>query len=227
MPAFLALALAAVIGAVASLAAARLGTEGPLSRRTELIVLAAGALAGTVLALSRADSLPLVALVALGAGLLVGSAASDLRERMVHVGLLAAGVGGMLVLAALGPLGLRAPLLGLLFGAGAASLLFAGGWIFSHLRGGIDPETGERSEDYGSGDIVIWALVGVMLAALPDGFERLAIAFLAAHLLVGVASAAILLARPLHARLGGADYLPLVPAIATVTLVLAAIGTLP
>jgi hypothetical protein len=228
--------LALALSAACSLLAARLGVARPLSRRIEALTLLTGALVGAAFGLVVPGP-ALAAAAAITGGLLVGSCVADLRERMVHVGVLAVGTGIVVVLLALGwadlrpPLGwndLLPPLVGLVFGLLMGGLIFGGGWLFSHFRHGIDPETGEPSEDYGFGDVVIWSLVGTLLVSLPpygsESVMRFAVAFLGAHILVGLLSLAVLIARPLHLKLGNTVYLPLVPAITVVTLGVILIG---
>ena len=219
--------LALALSAVSALLAARLGVEHPLGRRIELLTLAAGGLIGAALG-AASPSPTLAAATAVTAGLLIGSSVADRRERMVHIGVLAVGTGIVGVLGALGSGDLRFPLVGLVFGLLMGGLIFGGGWLFSHFRHGIDPETGEPSEDYGFGDVVIWALVGTLLVSLPpygsESVMRFAVAFLGAHILVGLLSLAVLIARPLHLKLGNTVYLPLVPAITVVTLGVILIG---
>ena len=109
----------------------------------------------------------------IGATVLALAIASDLRERMVDLRPL---IGGLLLVIAIAGLGdQRVDVDKLLFVAGSALLpasIAAALWLFGRLYSrlrkiGIDPQTGERAEVYGSGDIPAWALLGATLGSPP------------------------------------------------------------
>lgn len=219
------IALAIPIAAATSLLAARRGVERELTRNGHLFALAAGLAAGLAAAWARADA-PLIGTAGLagGLGLLAGSAVADARERYIDVAAVSAG-GALCALALVIAVGSPAPtLLGAAFTGGLAILLFAGGALWARLRGARDPQTGRLAEDFGSGDIPVWALAGALLGSLSDPFDRIIAAILGAHLLAGAVAGGIIVYKLVRRR-GDDIYLPFVPAIALVVIALAALGS--
>ena len=168
---------------------------------------------------------------AIGATVLALAIASDLRERMVDLRPL---IGGLLLVIAIAGLGdQRVDVDKLLLVAGSALLpatiaaaLWLFGRLYSHLRKiGIDPQTGERAEVYGSGDIPAWALLGATLGSPP-----LALTAFFAGTIVSALIAVLMLLRSGVVQISDQDgtapdaaFFPLLPSIViggTIALVL-------
>ena len=167
----------------------------------------------------------------IGATVLALAIASDLRERMVDLRPL---IGGLLLVIAIAGLGdQRVDVDKLMLVAGSALLpasIAAGLWLFgrlySRLRNiGIDPQTGERAEVYGSGDIPAWALLGATL-----GSPLLALTAFFAGTIVSALIAVLMLLRSGVVQISDQDgtapdaaFFPLLPSIViggTIALVL-------
>ena len=167
----------------------------------------------------------------IGATVLALAIASDLRERMVDLRPL---IGGLLLVIAIAGLGdQRVDVDKLLLVAGSALLpatiaaaLWLFGRLYSRLRNiGIDPQTGERAEVYGSGDIPAWALLGATL-----GSPLLALTAFFAGTIVSALIAVLMLLRSGVVQISDQDgtapdaaFFPLLPSIViggTIALVL-------
>ena len=167
----------------------------------------------------------------IGATVLALAIASDLRERMVDLRPL---IGGLLLVIAIAGLGdQRVDVDKLLFVAGSALLpasIAAALWLFGRLYSrlrkiGIDPQTGERAEVYGSGDIPAWALLGATLGSPP-----LALTAFFAGTIVSALIAVLMLLRSGVVQISDQDgtapdaaFFPLLPSIViggTIALVL-------
>ena len=158
---------------------------------------------------------------AIGATVLALAIASDLRERMVDLRPL---IGGLLLVIAIGGIGdQRVDLNGLLrvaisalLPASIAAALWLFGRLYSRLRKiGIDPQTGERAEVYGSGDIPAWALLGATL-----GSPLLALTAFFAGTIVSALIAVLMLLRGGVVQISDQDgtapdaaFFPLLPSI--------------
>ena len=167
----------------------------------------------------------------IGATVLALAIASDLRERMVDLRPL---IGGLLLVIAIAGLGdQRVDVDKLLLVAGSALLpatIAAALWLFGRLYSrlrkiGIDPQTGERAEVYGSGDIPAWALLGATLGSPP-----LALTAFFAGTIVSALIAVLMLLRSGVVQISDQDgtapdaaFFPLLPSIViggTIALVL-------
>ena len=167
----------------------------------------------------------------IGATVLALAIASDLRERMVDLRPL---IGGLLLVIAIGGIGDQSVNVDkLLLVAGSALLpasiaaaLWLFGRLYSRLRNiGIDPQTGERAEVYGSGDIPAWALLGATLGSPP-----LALTAFFAGTIVSALIAVLMLLRSGVVQISDQDgtapdaaFFPLLPSIViggTIALVL-------
>lgn len=161
-------ALAAGAGATGALLGNRnLSRARPLTGRALLV--AGATLAGVAfLLLLPYVARPVVELVAtaLAVALLSGGLLSDLREREVDVLPLFAGA----AVAALVPLLLAGSidaLAGALTGLCLSTGLYATGRLYARARGlGADPETGERLDPLGAGDIALLTLLGAYTAPI-------------------------------------------------------------
>ena len=168
---------------------------------------------------------------AIGATVLALAIASDLRERMVDLRPL---IGGLLLVIAIAGLGdQRVDVDKLLLVAGSALLpatIAAALWLFGRLYSrlrkiGIDPQTGDRAEVYGSGDIPAWALLGATLGSPP-----LALTAFFAGTIVSALIAVLMLLRSGVVQISDQDgtapdaaFFPLLPSIViggTIALVL-------
>lgn len=201
MNVLLPVALAVGAGAAGALLGNRnLSRARPLAGRALLV--AAGLLAGValLLLLPYAERSP-AELVATGfaVALLAGGLLSDLREREVDVLPLFAGA----AIAALIPLlvdGSIAALVGALTGLLLSTGLYATGRLYARVRDlGPDPETGERLDPLGAGDIALLTLLGAYAAPIsgPLGVVSLLVAGLLLHV---VGTVARYLARRLARR---------------------------
>ena len=167
----------------------------------------------------------------IGATVLALAIASDLRERMVDLRPL---IGGLLLVIAIAGLGDQRVNVDKLLLVGGSALLPASiaaalwlfGRLYSRLRNiGIDPQTGERAEVYGSGDIPAWALLGATL-----GSPLLALTAFFAGTIVSALIAVLMLLRSGVVQISDQDgtapdaaFFPLLPSIViggTIALVL-------
>jgi hypothetical protein len=130
---------------------------------------------------------------------LAGGLLSDLREREVDILPL---FGGALV-AAVGPLidradsiGVAGALCGLLLALG----VYACGRLYARLRRlGLDPETGERLDPLGAGDIALLTVLGALVAPVAGAFAALPI-LIGGFALHVVGTLVLLLVRRLRGR---------------------------
>ena len=130
---------------------------------------------------------------------LAGGLLSDLREREVDILPLFGGA----VVAAAGPLIDRADSIGV---AGALCGLFlslgvyAFGRLYARARGlGLDPETGERLDPLGAGDIALLTALGALAAPVAGAFAALPI-LIGGFALHVVGTLVLLLVRRLRGR---------------------------
>lgn len=221
------LAAAALLGAgLAAAVAARTTMVPPMSGRLRILTQIAitPLLAALLLLTDSGVSLWHLAASTLALAVLVGATLNDLRERFVDI--LSLSLGTLLVILLLAAERGDLPggaLLGVGVGVALSGLLFAGGWLFARLRGaGIDPETGERVEDVGSGDIFAWALAGAWLGGL-GGPGAVVAAFLAQLFLNGFISAGALVWARMR-RHDGDLHLPMLPSIVIATVAVAIWG---
>lgn len=150
---------------------------------------------------------------------LAGGLLSDLREREVDivplfVGALAVGAGPLID--AGDAIGITGALVGLLLSTG----VYAFGRLYAQLRGlGLDPETGERLDPLGAGDIALLTLLGALAAPVAGAVAAVPI------LLVGfvfhvAGTVALFLVRRLRGRDASVgDPVELAPFLVAATLV--------
>lgn len=221
------LAAAAILGAgLAALVAARTTMVPPVPYRLRLLtqVLLTPLVLGVLLLTDSDRSLPFLVASTLAVAILTGATLNDLRERFVDIISLSVGALLVILIFAVGtpaaPLG---ALFGALLGIALSGLLFAGGWLFARARGaGIDPATGQRVEDVGSGDIFAWALAGAWLGGL-GGPQAVLLAFFAQLFLNGFISAGVLIWARAR-RYEGDLHLPMLPSIVVAVLAVAIWG---
>lgn len=157
--------------------------------------------------------------LAIALAVLGGVTATDvLRDRMVNAYILLAGTVVVLILsigARLGTSDWAHGILGLLVTAGAGAVLFGGGLLFARLRHApIDDVTGSQTQDFGFGDVLVYALIGAALG------PQLGLAAFVAGIFAGG-----LLALPIFVfdRLRGNDlmsrHVPMLPGIVSGTMV--------
>ena len=166
------LPLAVVAGGVGALLGNRnLSRARPLAGRSLLLAGATLAVVSLLLLLPFAALGPAtIAGAVLAATVLAGGLLSDLREREVDIVPLFTGA----ALVAVGPLldtgnaiGVAGGLVGLSLSVG----VYAFGRLYARARGlGLDPETGERLDPLGAGDIALLTLAGALAAPVAGAF---------------------------------------------------------
>lgn len=161
-------ALAIGAGAAGALLGNRnLSRARPLTGRALLVVtLLLGGVAGLLLLPYAERSQTELVATGIAVALLAGGLLSDLREREVDVLPLFAGA----LIAGLLPLlidGSTDALVGALTGLTLSTGLYATGRLYARARGlGLDPETGERLDPLGAGDIALLTLLGAYAAPI-------------------------------------------------------------
>ncbi len=207
-------------GAGALLGNRNLSRALPLTGRSLLAVGAGLAAIALVLLLPFvAEGPATIAGAVLAVAVLAGGLLSDLREREVDIVPLFAGA----LAAAAGPLidsgdviGMTGALVGLLLSTG----VYAFGRLYARARGlGLDPETGERLDPLGAGDIALLTLLGALAAPVAGAVAAVPI-LLAGFILHVAGTVVLLLIRRLRgqsASLG--DPVELAPFLVVATLV--------
>lgn len=215
------LPLAVVAGGVgAYLGNRNLSRALPLTGRSLLVAGAGLAAVALFLLLPYiAEGPATIAGVVVAVAVLAGGLLSDLREREVDIVPLFAGA----ACAAVGPLidaGDAVGVTGTIVGLSLSTGVYAFGRLYARLRGlGLDPETGERLDPLGAGDIALLTLLGALAAPVVGAFA--AVPILLGGFILHVAGTGVsLLVRRLRGRSASlGDPVELAPFLVAATLI--------